>query len=108
MDEPNDPKRPGYSWLEVDHHVVDNEIGVAALVDVRLRFIGKAGNVIDTPGVAFRLADARDLAATILEHAKAAELAAKAAAGDVEAAAIYDERRNRWDTDDALRRTYGN
>jgi hypothetical protein len=99
-------KRPGFSWIEVDHHVIDAEQGIAALIDVRFLFVGKDGKVVNTPGVGLNVETARRLAADIIDHAMAAELHAKVAAGDEEAAAQYEELRKRWDNDN-LNRIYG-
>jgi hypothetical protein len=100
-------KRPGYCWVDVDHHVIDSEHGIAAVVPVRCLFVGADGKVVNTPAAGLSVATARLLAASILDHATAAELEAKAAAGDAEAAAQYEELRKRWD-DDNLTRIYGN
>jgi len=51
-DQINDPKKPGYSWIEVNHRTITAEQGVAALVDIRFRFVGKNGEVVNTPGSA--------------------------------------------------------
>ena len=106
-DQTNDPTKPGYSWVEVNHHVADLEQGIVAVVDVRCLFVGKDGKVVNTPGVGFNVETARLLAEQILGEAKAAELEAKAAAGDADAAAEYEELRKKSD-DDNLNRIYGN
>lgn len=74
---------------------------------MRCLFVGKDGKVVNTPAAGLSVATARQLAAEILDHATAAELEAKAAAGDVDAAAKYEELRKQWDDDD-LTRIYGN
>jgi phage major head subunit gpT-like protein len=100
-------KRPGFAWVDVDHHVIDREDGIFAVVPVRCCFVGQDGNIVATPAAGLNVETARRLAAIILENAKAAELEARAAAGDAEAAAEYDELRKRWDND-SLTRIYGN
>jgi hypothetical protein len=100
-------KRPGYCWVDVDHHVIRGEQGIAAVVPVRCLFVGTDGKVVNTPAAGLSVATARLLAANILDHATAAELEARAVAGDAEAAAQYEELRKRWD-DDNLTRVYGN
>jgi hypothetical protein len=96
-DQINDPTKPGYSWIEVNHHVKPGATGIAALVDVRCLFVGKDGKVVNTPGVGFRLADAEALAAEILAHAHAAYLEASAAGGDPEAIAALEEEAQGYD-----------
>ncbi len=93
----NDPTKPGYSWIEVNHHVADMEQGIAAIVDVRCLFVGQDGKVVNTPGVGFRLADAEALAADIVAHAHAAYLEARAAGGDMEAIEALEEEAQGYD-----------
>jgi len=100
-------KVPGYAWVEVDHHLVDREDGVYAIVPLRCLFIGKAGNIVNTPAVGLNVDAARQLAATLLANADAAVLEAKAACGDEQAAADYEVLRKQWGNDN-LMRIYGN
>ncbi len=100
-------KLPGYCWVEVDHHIVDREDGVYAIVPVRCRFIGKEGNVVDTPAVGLSVDAAEQLARNVLDHVQAAKLQARAACGDVDAAMQLEEFAKRWD-DEKITRTYGN
>jgi len=108
FDPDQDPtKVPGYCWVEVDHEIIDRQDGVYAIVPVRCRFIGKAGNVVTAPAVGLSVDSARQLAATLLANADAAVLEAKAACGDEQAAADYEVLRKQWDFE-KLNRMYGN
>ena len=97
MDQPNDPMKPGYSWIEIGHRVITADSGIAALVDLRFRFIGKDGGIVNTPGIGYRLADAEALAAEIVNHAHAAFLEARAASGDEFAAGLLEQEADLWD-----------
>ena len=108
FDPDQDPtKVPGYCWVEVDHEIIDRQDGVYAIVPVRCRFVGKEGNIVDTPAVGLSVDSAEQLARNILDHAQAAKLKAQAACGDEDAAHQLDQLARQWD-DENLTRIYGN
>jgi hypothetical protein len=99
-------KRPGYGWLEVDHHLIDREDGLYAIVPVRCRFIGKQGNVADTPAVGLSVDSTEKFARNVLDHSQAAKLQARAVCGNEDATDL-EQLAKQWDLE-KINRTYGN